>query len=145
MTEEEEIGSSDATTEPVTTEPVTERPSPERVRAARDRLRLRDRIAQEQGDEVSAVFDAHQELQKSIQAAIRSVESALGQCADFDRKCGSPLGRRMFLARRMAVKPLLGVLGTALHHLKKALTGMSAVSRTRDPVVEEASTFGLDY
>ncbi len=144
MNEPDEIEASDAE-ESKAPAPSTASATPAKDRAEKDRLRLRERIARDQEDEVTAAFDAHAELQKSVQAAVRALDLALGQCAALERQCSSPLGRRMFLGRKLAVKGLLGVLGTALHHLKKASSGMSSVARTREPTVEEASTFGLDH
>lgn len=143
MTETEDTETPEAEQAPAPEEPVRKTAGQER--AEKDRLKLQERIAREIEDEVTVAFDAHAELYKSLQSAVRAVDVALGLAAALERKCSSPVGRRLFLARRLALKPLLGVLGTSLHHLKKAISGMNAVARTRESLIEEAAGHGLDH
>jgi len=135
-------------TEPDTTpsgEPSKQGPTPAQKRAERAASDLRERAVREAQDEVTVAFDSHAELRQSVQAAVQSVEKALQQCLLLDRRCSSQLGRQLFLGRRLFLKPVLGVLGTALHHLKKAGSQMDAASRLREGVLEEVADPELNH
>lgn len=120
-------------------------PTSAEKRKEREAVSLRERLVREAQDEVTVAFDSYGELRQAVQAAVQSVEKALQQCMLLERKCGSPLGRRFFLGRRLFLKPTLGVLGTALHHLKKAGSQMDAASRLREGVLDEVADPGLDH
>ena len=116
-----------------------------RVRAEKAAAEDRARVVREARDEVMVAFNSHAELRQAVQTAVQAVEKALQACVGLDRKCSSQLGRQLFLGRRLLLKPALGVLGTALHHLKKAGSQMDSVARLREVVLEEAVSPELDH
>jgi cytochrome c-type biogenesis protein CcmH/NrfG len=114
-------------------------------RQERSAADARDRIARSAQDEVTLAFDSHAQLRQSVQSTVQSLEKALQQCLSLDKKCSSRLGRQLFLGRRLLLKPTLGVLGSALHHLKKVGSQMDSASRLKEAVLEEASDPELDH
>lgn len=124
------------------------RKSPDRrasdERRAKQAAAVRERVARESQDEVTAAFDSQVELRQAVQAAMQSVDKALQLAVSLDRKCSSHLGRRLFLSRRLLTKVTIGVLGTASHHLKKVIGQLDSSGRQRESLVEEAGS-GLDH
>ena len=113
-------------------------------RRAKQAAAVQERAARDRQDEVSAAFDSQVELRQAVQAALQSVDKALQLAVSLDRRCSSHLGRRLFLSRRLLAKATVGVLGTASHHLKKAVSQLDASGRQRDVLVDEAGS-GLDH
>lgn len=114
-------------------------------RESKRRLGIRERAVREAQDEVTAAFDAHAGLRKSVQEALRAVEAALGQCANLDRRCSGRNGRRLALARRLLLRPSAAALSASRGMLRRASLQLEAAARQRDLVLEEAADSGLDH
>lgn len=120
-------------------------PPPGSVRQAQERASLRERIAREAQDDVTVAFDECAEVRRSIDAAVKAVEAALGKCAGLERKCSGTWGRRLFLSRRLFTKPTMAVLAAARKHLLASARQLDMASRQREALLEEAADPGLDH